>query len=106
MFEKIAEMIAEKAAEKAAAEITKLTEEAYSTGYEAGYALCALRDREDQNKRLSQMYRFGIERGKEEIRAEIGEIDGSFFKTLTEMAEEEAAARLKLNGIEAAEAVQ
>lgn len=99
MFERIAERIAEKAAECAAVKIRELTEEAYSLGYEAGYAIRALKDREEQNRRLTDMYRMGKQRGREETAAEIGEIDGSWFKALTDMAEEEAAARLKVNAI-------
>ena len=33
--------------------------------------------------------------GKEEVRAEIGEIDGSWFEAITDMAEAEAKARME-----------
>ena len=91
MFENLVERIAEKAAEK----MKGLTETAYAAGWEAGYTACAFKDREDQNRRLQEMYRMGKEQGKEEVRAEIGEIDGSWFEAITDMAEAEAKARME-----------
>ena len=91
MFENLVERIAEKAAEK----MKDLTETAYAAGWEAGYTACAFKDREDQNRRLEEMYRMGKEQGKEEVRAEIGEIDGSWFEAITDMAEAEAKARME-----------
>ena len=91
MFDNLVERIAEKAAEK----MKGLTENAYAAGYEAGYTAHALKDKEDQNRRLQDMYRMGIERGREEAHAEIGQLDQKWFDALTEMAEEEAEARKK-----------
>lgn len=89
MFDRFMERIAERTAEK----VKSLTEDAYAAGYEAGYTAMVFKDREDQNRRLEDMYRKGKERGREEVQAEIGEIDSSFFEKLTEMAEAEAEAR-------------
>ena len=80
MFENLVERIAEKAAEK----MKGLTETAYAAGYEARYTACAFKDREDQNRRLEEMYRMGKEQGKEEVRAEIGEIDDSWFEAIVQ----------------------
>lgn len=91
MFESLVERIAERAAEK----LKSMTETAYAAGWEAGYTACAFKDCEDQNRRLEEMYRMGKEQGKEEVRAEIGEIDGSWFEAITDMAEAEAKARME-----------
>lgn len=92
MFESLVERVAERAAEK----LKSMTETAYAAGYEAGYTAHAFKDREDQNRRLEEMYRMGKEKGKEEVRSEIGEIDSSWFEAITDMAEEEAKARLEM----------
>lgn len=91
MFEHIAEKIAEMIAEK----VKSMETTAYTAGYEAGYTAHALKDKEDQNRRLQDMYRMGKERGREEAHAEIGQLDQKWFDALTEMAEEEAEARKK-----------
>ena len=64
MFENLVERIAEKAAEK----MKGLTETAYAAGWEAGYTACAFKDREDQNRRLEEMYRMGKEQGSGELK--------------------------------------
>ena len=94
MFDRIAERMAALIAEK----VGQLTSDAWIAGWAAGYDACSLKNREDQNKRLMDMFRRGKAEGRKDALAEVGEIDGSWFEALTDMAEEEAAARLKLSG--------
>ena len=51
-----------------------ILDDEYIKGYEAGVMAQKLKDKEDTNRRLHELYKFGFLRGQEEARAEIGEI--------------------------------
>lgn len=50
-------------------------DDAYAKGAAAGANAEAMKNREDQNRRLQQMYDYGKTYGYEEAKAEVGEID-------------------------------
>ena len=50
-------------------------DDAYAKGVAAGSCAEALKNREDQNRRLCEMYRYGKADGYVEASTEIGEID-------------------------------
>ena len=50
-------------------------DDAYAKGASAGANAEALKNKEDQNRRMHDMYRYGKRDGYEEARYEIGEID-------------------------------
>lgn len=93
MFKEYAEKIAEMAAKKIADKIQPMMENAYRSGYKAGIdaearAVTEAREKEAeaQARRLRDMYRIGMQRGREEAQAEVAEIDTSLFEELAEMA--------------------
>ena len=86
MFDKLIDTIVDRVTEK----VKTLTEESYAAGFEAGYMEKAFKDKEDQNKRLLDMYRYGVIRGREEVRDEMGEIDTTLFDELADLAMENA----------------
>lgn len=93
MFEKLIETIVDRVAEK----VKGLTEEAYAAGYEAGFVERAFKEKEDQNRRLLDLYRIGYNRGKEEAKAEVVELDTQLFDELAELAMENAKEKEKGN---------
>lgn len=50
-------------------------DDAYAKGVAAGSCAEALKDREDQNRRLHEMYQYGVAQGEQNKADEIGEID-------------------------------
>lgn len=50
-------------------------DDAYAKGVAAGSCAEALKDREEQNRRLHEMYQYGKAYGYTEAKDEIGEID-------------------------------
>ena len=50
-------------------------DDAYAKGVAAGANAEAVKDREDQNRRLHEMYEYGKASGYVDARCEIGEID-------------------------------
>ncbi len=61
-------------------------EEAYTLGYEAGMSAERWKQREDQNRRLEQMYHYGIAMARIEERDANGviEIDGEEFAEIVD----------------------
>ena len=51
-----------------------ILDDEYIKGYEAGVMAQMLKEKDDQNRRLHELYRYGVIRGQEEARSEIGEI--------------------------------
>ena len=49
-------------------------DEAYTLGYEAGMNAERFKEKEDHNRRLHELYKYGYIRGVEDTAAEIGEI--------------------------------
>lgn len=50
-------------------------DDAYAKGVSAGANAEAVKDREDQNRRLHDMFRYGVAKGEQNMMDEIGEID-------------------------------
>lgn len=53
----------------------KIFDDWYRKGYDAGVTAQKLEQREDFERRLTEMYHFGIAMGRQEMMDEIGEID-------------------------------
>ena len=68
-----------------------ILDDEYIKGYEAGIMAQKLKEKEDNNRRLHDLYRYGFLRGQEEARAEIGEITIDDLAELFEDGEEEIA---------------
>ena len=68
-----------------------ILDDEYIKGYEAGVMAQMLKEKDDQNRRLHELYRYGVIRGREEERAEIGEIVIDDLAELFEEGEEEIA---------------
>ena len=64
-----------------------ILDDEYIKGYEAGVMAQMLKEKDDNNRRLHQLYTYGFLRGQEEARSEIGEIT---IDDLAELFEEEA----------------
>lgn len=62
----------------------------YMRGFEAGVMAQKLKEKEDNNRRLHELYKYGFLRGQEETRAEIGEITIDDLEDLFEDEEETA----------------
>ena len=65
-------------------------DDAYAKGVCAGTMQQKLTDHEDQNRRLNELYRMGYDRGYEDAKCEIGEIDLPVVDDIGEALEEEA----------------
>ena len=64
-------------------------DDAYAKGVCAGTMQQKLTDHEDQNRRLNELYRIGYDRGYEDAKCEIGEIDLPVVDDIGEALEEE-----------------
>ena len=63
-------------------------DDAYAKGVCAGTMQQKLTDHEDQNRRLTELYRMGYDRGYEDAKCEIGEIDLPVVDDIGEALEE------------------
>lgn len=65
-----------------------ILDDEYIKGYEAGVMAQMLKEKEDQSRRLHELYRYGYLQGQEDERANIGEIT---IDDLSDLFEEEEA---------------
>lgn len=72
----------------------KIFEDWYNKGYEAGVTAQKLEQREDFERRMTEMYHFGMAMGKQEMLDEMGAIDLDDVKFSDEYVEPKAEVKV------------